>query len=88
MQDERAASDGARARRRVDLLRLRSRENLPIREIAKLWHADAAYVHKEYARARREFHAALVEVLSFHYPGRTDAEVQEKCVELLELLQT
>ncbi len=87
LQEERAAQD-PRLRRRVELLQLRSRESLPIRDIAKLWDEDAAFVHKEYARARADFRSALCEVLAFHYPGRTAAEIDEKCIELLELLKS
>ncbi|MEM7231989.1 MAG: sigma-70 family RNA polymerase sigma factor [Planctomycetota bacterium] len=87
LQEERAKVAGERAMKRVELLRLRARENLPIRDIAKLWERDAAEVHKEYARARNEFRAALEEVLSFHHPGASAAEIEEKCNQLLELIR-
>ena len=87
LQEERAKQVGERASRRVELLRLRSTESLAIREIARLWKADAAEIHKEYARARKEFRSALEEILSFHHPGCTAAEIEEKCTELLDLLR-
>jgi RNA polymerase sigma factor (sigma-70 family) len=82
--EQHAAADAA-ARRRVELLRLRFYEGLPIREIARRWQADAAVMHHEYARARVEFRAALAEVVAFHRPG-TPAEIEQECANLLSLL--
>jgi RNA polymerase sigma factor (sigma-70 family) len=79
------AADDDDRRRRVELLRLRFREGLPIRTIAQRWEADPAVVHRQYARARREFEAALSEVVAFHHPG-TPSEVGERCRALLEHL--
>ena len=50
-----AAESGESAVRRVELLRLRFHEGMPIREIARLWAMDTAVLHHEYARARQEF---------------------------------
>jgi RNA polymerase sigma-70 factor (ECF subfamily) len=88
LQEERAKAAGGRARRRVELLRLRCQGDQPIREIARAWNVDAAEVHKEYAKAREEFREALEEVLSFHHPGCTASEIEAKCVELLDLLKS
>jgi len=84
LQRRRAAGIGADARRRVELLRLRFREGLPIREIAARWEEDPARVHREYAKARREFRDALLAVASFHRPG-DPAEVERTCARLLDL---
>jgi RNA polymerase sigma factor (sigma-70 family) len=69
---ERQASEakqaGAAAVRRVELLRLRFHDGLPIREIARRWGCDADAVHREYARAREEFRAALSDVVAYHHP--------------------
>ena len=43
-----AAGRGEAAVRRVELLRLRFHEGMPIREIARLWGVDAAVLHHEY----------------------------------------
>ena len=75
------------ARRRIALLELRFREDLPIREIARRWGADPAHVHHEYARARREFRAALLAVVAAHHPG-TPGDVERTCAELLLCLQS
>ena len=71
--------------RRVEILRLRFEEGLPIREIARKWNAEAAALHREYAKAREEFHAALKEVVAFHLPERPEA-VDGECAGLLTLL--
>jgi RNA polymerase sigma-70 factor (ECF subfamily) len=84
-QAERARASGESAQRRVELLRLRFHDGLPIRDIARRWQVDAARVHHEYARAREEFRAALLEVLAFHHPG-SRVRLEEECVRLLESL--
>jgi RNA polymerase sigma-70 factor (ECF subfamily) len=81
-----AAERGAGAVRRMELLKLRFHEEMPIREIARLWGLDAATVHHEYARARREFLAALREVIASHHPGPPEA-VDGECAQLLSLLE-
>ncbi len=84
-QRQHAADRGEAATRRVELLRLRFQENLPIREIARRWNEDAATLHHEYARARAEFKQALLEVLEHYHPGAPLA-VERECTQLLEVL--
>jgi RNA polymerase sigma-70 factor (ECF subfamily) len=84
-QAERARVEGEGALRRVELLRLRFQEDLPIRAIAQLWAVDPAELHHQYARARKEFKAALLEVMAFYRPG-SPAENERECAELLDLL--
>jgi len=74
------------ARLRVELVRLRFQEGMPIREIATLWQEDAARLHHEYARAREEFKKALIDVVAFHHPEGTPAETAREAAELLSLL--
>ena len=78
-------SRGIGAQRRVELLKLRFEDDLPIREIARRWDSEATTLHKEYARAREEFKAALLEVLAFHHTD-TAAELEERCFALLQLV--
>jgi RNA polymerase sigma factor (sigma-70 family) len=85
LQEEKAQMAGEAAHRRVELLRLRFHDRLPIREIARRWGTDPAVVHHEYARARREFKAALMEVIAFHHAG-APAEIEEACADLLACL--
>jgi RNA polymerase sigma-70 factor (ECF subfamily) len=86
LQAERAAQDGPAALRRVELLQLRFHDNLPIRDIAVRWQCDAGQLHHDYARARQEFKAALLEVMAFHHPG-TPAAIEQECANLLLLWQ-
>jgi len=81
-----AAAVTPEARRRVELVRLRFHEGLPIREIAARWQEDAARLHHEYARSREEFRKALVEVVAFHHPSITPADAEKEATDLLALL--
>jgi RNA polymerase sigma-70 factor (ECF subfamily) len=81
-----ASARGDDACRRVELLKLRFQEGLPVREIAALWHADAAELHREYAKARQEFHAALREVVGSHLLAGPES-VEYQCAQLLALLE-
>jgi len=80
-----AARSGDAALRRVDLLKLRFQEGLPIREIAMLWGVDAADLHRQFARARKEFREALREVVALHLPA-SQQNLDAKCADLLQLL--
>lgn len=77
LQRDRAAERGHEAVQRVELLKLRFEENLPIRAIAEQWGVRAADLHRAYALARKEFRAALLEVVAFHSPGGPEALEQE-----------
>lgn len=85
LQRSRAASGGGKAIQRVELLRLRFEENLPIREIAQRWNIDSAQLHRDYSLARQEFRAALLEVVAFHHPG-SRSEVETEAAGLLKSL--
>ncbi|MBK8913778.1 MAG: sigma-70 family RNA polymerase sigma factor [Phycisphaerales bacterium] len=78
-----AAQQGEAARRRLELLELRFSGNLPIREVALRWGVDAAGLHRQYARARREFREALLAVLRDHGA----AAPEQEAAGLLELLR-
>jgi RNA polymerase sigma-70 factor (ECF subfamily) len=65
--------------KRVELLRLRFQEALPIREIAQSWKVNPTFVHRQYARARKEFEASLMEVLAQEHP-----DTQERVNQLLD----
>ncbi len=80
-----AACEDPRATRRVELLRLRFAEDLPIREVARRWEVEAAFLHEEYRRARREFLAALREVVGENQPG-SPAAIGAECARLLDHL--
>ncbi len=86
VQVESATRAGRAAERRVELLRLRFGEGLPIRAIAARWQVDAAQLHHEYATARAEFRAALRGVVAFHQPGCPVGDLDSACAELLAIL--
>jgi RNA polymerase sigma-70 factor (ECF subfamily) len=86
LQRRRAEAKGSDAVRRLDLLRLRFRDDHPVREIARLWGETPERVHREYARARDEFKAALREVVREHHGGEPRS-VEQECVRLLECLR-
>jgi RNA polymerase sigma-70 factor (ECF subfamily) len=79
---QQAAATSA-ARRRVELLRLRFGDGLPIRDIAARWGVDAARLHHEYATARDEFRTALRRVIAFHHPGLAAGAIDGACAELI-----
>ena len=81
-----AARRGEASLRRVELLKLRFQEGLPIRDIAQRWGVEAAYLHHEYARAREEFRLALREVIA-SYHSESVANIDSKCAELLSLFE-
>jgi len=85
LQEERSRGEGEAAQKRVQLLRLRFYDGLPLREIARLWQIEPAQVHLEYARARAEFKGALWAVISFHHPSATPGEARRECEKLLHL---
>jgi RNA polymerase sigma factor (sigma-70 family) len=79
-----AESRGPAAQRRVEILRLRFQEGLPVREISALLGQAPDFVHHEYAQARREFERSLRAVLVEHNPGDPGAAERE-LIELLAL---
>jgi hypothetical protein len=87
VQAELAAASGERALRRVELLRLRFQEGMPIRDIAAKWNEDAAKLHHEFATARDEFRIALRTVIAFQMPAATEPQLDSACRGLLKLLQ-
>ncbi|MEM8885029.1 MAG: sigma-70 family RNA polymerase sigma factor [Planctomycetota bacterium] len=71
--------------RRWELLQLRFGEDLPIRDIATRWDVPAEKLHRAYARARKEFEAALRAELAEECPGIPPGELGRECEALLEL---
>lgn len=71
---------------RYQILRLRHEKGMPIREIANtIGEPDVAAVHNAYRRARREFAVHLRAVVTTH-TGASDADVDEQCRRLGDLL--
>jgi RNA polymerase sigma-70 factor (ECF subfamily) len=86
VQEDESFQAGPAAIRRVQLLRMRFTDGLPIRAIAEQWGEDAAKLHHEYATAREEFRAALRNVVGFHHPGAPPGDLDHLAAELLALL--
>jgi RNA polymerase sigma-70 factor (ECF subfamily) len=85
--EQQAKKSGQEAMQRVELLRLRFREGLAIREIAKLWDTDPDRLHYEYRKARDEYSQTLYEVVQFHNPGATADQINRECLQLLTVLK-
>jgi transposase-like protein len=81
-----ARSEGPAALRRVELLRRLFQEGAKIAELAREWGVPAESLHREYAKARSEFAAALKAVVAFHVP-ESDAAVDRECRDLMALLE-
>lgn len=86
LQRTHAEQMGESALTRIELLRLRFEEELPIREIAKLWQVDATVLHREYAKAREEFKAAFRDVVAFHFTG-SNPNLQREIAAILVALR-
>jgi RNA polymerase sigma factor (sigma-70 family) len=84
-QKEAARSEGEAALRRVELLRLVFQEERGIADIARDWDVQPELLHREYAKARAEFAAALKDVVAFHVT-ESDAAVDRECRDLMSLL--
>ncbi len=80
-----AGAKGERALKRLEILRLRFEDGLPIREIAASWGADPALIHREYLAARRDFRDALTAVVRSHRSG-TEADIEAELRQLRSLL--
>ncbi|MCA8954273.1 MAG: sigma-70 family RNA polymerase sigma factor, partial [Planctomycetes bacterium] len=81
----RAEGGDATARLRVELLRLRFGEGLPVRDIADRWGFDADAVHRAYARARDEFKACLRQIVA-EQAVRTESDLDAECRRVFEML--
>jgi len=84
-QQEAARARGDEALRRVELLRRIFQDGQRIAEIAREWGEPPEELHRQYARARKEFAGALREIVAFHAPG-SDAAIERECAELIGLL--
>lgn len=82
----RAETRGGAPLARVELLRLRFEEDLPIRTIAERTGVPADKLHNEYGQARREFKDALREALGLH-ERIAESNLQQEIARLLGLLR-
>lgn len=80
-----AQEKGPGARLRVELLRLRFGDGLPIRDIATQWDVDPESVHRAYAHGRAEFRRYLREVVAEHVV-RAEDDLEREVARVFELL--
>lgn len=78
---------GPDAVRRHDLLVLRLEDGVAIRDIAVRWGIDAAVLHHEYARARKDYREALLEAIAEEHPGLGAERLREAAMDLMQHLE-
>ena len=61
-------------------------QGLPSREIAKALGLDVATVYPLMTKARKEFKAALIEVMAGYHPEENLEQLERRCIELLKAL--
>jgi RNA polymerase sigma factor (sigma-70 family) len=79
---------GGTAVLRARALELRYQGGLPPREIAPRLGLDVKQVYRLLEDGQVEFQEALVDVMTEQVPGASRAEVERKCAELLDLLES
>lgn len=80
------ADGDAGRRRRVELLRERFEEGKPIRDISREWSVESEYLHREFAKAQREFKSALADVV-LETERCSPTRLVDECQRLLRLLR-
>lgn len=83
VQGEDASRKGDAAVRRVELLRVRFHDDLPIREIARLWKVDPDWLHHQLEQAKKEFQRAWCSVMGLQ--GASEEQVAAAWREFLQL---
>ncbi|QDU66185.1 RNA polymerase sigma factor [Engelhardtia mirabilis] len=86
LHQEAARAHGGRQAARFELLRQRFGEGKSIAVIAEQGGQDAAFLHHEYATARREFHRHLLQIVGSQHPGATAAQIELESERLVELI--
>ena len=84
---ERAAGEPFREHAQ-QVLDLHFGENLAPPEIARQLALDVHAVHRLLRRGKRDFRAALMEVMAAYSPEATEAELTRKCIDLLATCTT
>ncbi len=80
------ADAGGQAALRLRALELMYERGLPSRDIAVELALDVAAVYPLMTRARKEFRAALLEVLAAYHPTDTREELERRCIEIFSAL--
>jgi RNA polymerase sigma factor (sigma-70 family) len=77
---------GKEGRDRLRILDLRFRDGMAASAIAEQLGRDPTYVYQQLRNAKRDFRAALLEVVASHYPGASKQELESRCLALVALL--
>ena len=77
---------GDEGRDRIQILDLRFKDGLSSGEIADRLGLEAGYVYQQLRNAKRDFRAALLEVIGSYHPNASKDELEARCVELIALL--
>lgn len=80
------ARPGTPAAVRLRALELMYEEGRPSREIAKALDLDVASVYPLMTRARKEFKAALIEVIAGYHPSDSRETLERRCAEVFAAL--
>lgn len=80
------AAPGSPAAARLRALELMYEHGLPSREIAKATGTDVAAVYPLLTRARKEFKAALLEVLAGYHPDDSKEALERRCIDVFSAL--
>jgi len=80
------AGRDANARRRLDILKARYEEDIPPRDIASRLELPPLKVYQVLTQARKEFRAALLQIMSDYHPSDTREELEQRCRDLLASL--
>lgn len=78
--------EGAAGHDRIQILDLRYQQGLSSGEIATRLGLPADYVYQQLRNAKRDFRAALLDVVGAYHPQASREEIEARCIELVGLL--
>jgi RNA polymerase sigma factor (sigma-70 family) len=80
------ATPNSPAAARLRALELMYESGMPSRDIAKETGVDVAAIYPLLTRARKEFKAALLEVLAGYHPDDTKEQLERRCIDVFSAL--
>lgn len=80
------AAPGSPAAARLRVLELMYESGLPSRDVAKATGLEVAAVYPLLTKARKEFKAALLEVLASYHPTDSREELERRCIDVFSAL--
>jgi RNA polymerase sigma-70 factor (ECF subfamily) len=85
LMEDRSGGEG-HAALRVRALELMYEHGLPARDVAARMNLDVSAVYIHLSRGRKEFRAALLEVLAGYHPSDSREDLEKRCVEIFSAL--